>query len=144
MGAYENIADFIRIANKVKKENWIVSAVSFTGADSLSDAIHQFDAPDRIIMTQVVPLLDANIPLINEARKVLGSRFGFVSLEGYIVGKLTLAILQATPEPLNYKNFMAQVKKTKINMGGLPIDFTKNPIQGSDLVITSYLTSSGL
>ncbi|WP_263081860.1 ABC transporter substrate-binding protein [Endozoicomonas sp. Mp262] len=143
VGAYGNISHFVRVANRDKKENWIISAVSFTGADNYSDALNKFGATDKIIMTQVVPLLDSDLPIVKEARTAMGTQFGFVSLEGYIVGKLTRTILEATPEPLNHDNFLAQVKKTKINLGGLPIDFTKNPIQGSDLVITSYLTDTG-
>ena len=41
VGAYGNIAHFVRVANRDKKENWIVSAVSFTGADNYSDALRQ-------------------------------------------------------------------------------------------------------
>ncbi|MGK5095207.1 ABC transporter substrate-binding protein [Deltaproteobacteria bacterium TL4] len=142
VGTYDNIAHFARHASSMG-EKWIVSAVSFTGANSLKNDLEKYQATLPVIMTQVVPLLDAKLPIVQEAKQKLGSAFGFVSLEGYIVGKMTLKILNEITGELTRANFVEQVKKSKFDLEGISIDFTKNGYQGSDLVVPSYLTPSG-
>lgn len=142
VGAYDNIARFVREA-RAKGEAWIVSAVSFTGADDFARELARLGVTDNIIMSQVVPLLDSGLPIVAEARSALGADFGFVSLEGYIVGKITLNLLAGTPQPVTRENFMTHAKTARFNLGGLNIDFTRDGNQGSDLVVVSQLTSSG-
>lgn len=142
VGAYDNIARFVKYARD-NGEAWIVSAVSFTGADKFSDELKRLGVTDNIIMSQVVPLLDSNLPIVNEAKSVLGKDFGFVSLEGYIVGKMTAKILEDTPEPLTRENFVERARNSRFNIGGIDIDFTRNGYQGSDLVVVSHLTDTG-
>lgn len=142
VGAYGNIAHFARNATR-KGERWIISAVSFTGANNFMRDLKKYKSNQKIIMTQVVPLLDSNLPIVREAKRNLGSKFGFVSLEGYIVGKMTLKILESMQGKLTRENFMLQVRKSTFDLGGIKVDFTENHYQGSNLVIPSYLTSSG-
>ncbi len=142
VGAYVNIAHFARNA-KAKNEKWIISAVSFTGADNFRNDLEKYKATERIIMTQVVPLLDSDLAIVQEARQALGKQFGFVSLEGYIVGKMTLQLFAGIQGDLTRDNFMTQVKQAKFDLGGLQIDFTENGYQGSNVVLPSYLTSDG-
>ena len=140
VGAYANIAQFVRNAQK-NGENWIISAVSFTGADNFMNDLKRYKSVQKIIMTQVVPLLDSNLPIVKEAKEKLTKKdFGFVSLEGFIVGKMTIEILKNIQGDLTRENFIKQVKATKMNLGGLEIDFTTNGYQGSNLVILSYPT----
>jgi len=142
VGAYANIAHFARNANK-NNENWIISAVSFTGADNFRHDLEKYGVTKNIIMTQVVPLLDSNLPIVQEAKKALGEDFGFVSLEGYIVGKMTLKIFDDMEGELTRDNFITQAKQSQFDLGGIAIDFTENGYQGSNQVVPSYLTPSG-
>ena len=80
-----------RALRRNKGDDWFVSAVSFTGADNFKAALNEFNVNDRVVMTQVVPPLDSKLPIVRAARKALGDEFGYVSLEGYIVGKLFIA-----------------------------------------------------
>ncbi len=141
VGAYDNIARFVKKARE-QGESWIVSAVSFTGADKLSAELQRLGVTENIIMSQVVPLLDSNLPIVQEARSALGVDFGFVSLEGYIVGKMTLKLLQEAPKPLTREGFVKQARGAHFNLGGLEIDFTGTGYQASDLVVVSHLKSS--
>ncbi|MCX4029679.1 ABC transporter substrate-binding protein [Endozoicomonas sp. SM1973] len=143
VGAYDNISQMIRLANKTNTENWIFSAVSFTGANVLKEKLVGFGVHERVIMTQVVPLLNSDLPIVQEAKTALGTKFGFVSLEGYIVGKMTAKLLEQMPSPITRDNFVSYAKTAAFDLGGLAIDFTKNGYQGSDLVIPSYLTKEG-
>jgi ABC-type branched-subunit amino acid transport system substrate-binding protein len=141
-GSYSNVARFAKHVQE-QGETWIISALSFTGADDFQLDLEEYGVKDRIIMTQVVPLLNSPLDIVRQAKAELGEEFSFVSLEGYIVGKMILKILQDIPGNLTRENFLAQMSKSKFNLGGLLIDFTKDGNQGSNLVIVSYLTPSG-
>jgi branched-chain amino acid transport system substrate-binding protein len=137
VGTYRAVSNFAAYA-RFKGENWLVSAVSFTGADDLRTTLKEYGIADRIVMTQVVPSLNSNLPIVAEARKALGSQLSYVSLEGFIVGKMFLAILQDIDGNITRDNFMSAVRGQKFNLGGIPIDFS-NGNQGSDFVQITYL-----
>ena len=139
---YRNLAYFVQISRK-KADKWLISALSFTGADELHWDLEEYNLTDGIIMTQVVPLLDSKLPIVEEARIALGENFGVISLEGYVVGKMLLQILQDIPGELTRENFLQQVQESRFNLGGIPIDFTDGDNQGSDLIIVSQLQHQG-
>ncbi len=141
VGTYTAIARFAAYARN-KGDDWFVSAVSFTGADNFKQALHTYDVKDRVIMTQVVPLLDSNLPIVSQAREALGNEFGYVSLEGYIVGKLFIAAVDSIKGPVTRENFLKAIRGKKFNIGGLEMDFTRDN-QGSDMVALTYLTEEG-
>ena len=137
MGAYNSIAKFIGYAT-YKGENWVYSAVSFTGASNLKKALNDVNVTDGVIMTQVVPLLDSQLSLVTEARKILKNNFNYVSLEGYIVGKMILKGLNGIKGKISRKNFVSALLGHQFNIGGLKLDFTDDN-QASDLVVMTGL-----
>jgi len=137
VGTYNAIARFAGYA-RAKGERWIVSAVSFTGADNLRGAVAEYGVDDRVVMTQVVPLLDSDLPIVREARKALGDQFGYVSLEGYIVGKMLIAIMNNVKGDMTRANFLQAAYGSKFELGGLTLDF-RDDNQGSDDVFLTYL-----
>ena len=142
VGAYSNIAQFVKKARD-EGESWIVSAVSFTGADRFAGRLKKLGVTDNIIMSQVVPLLKSKLPIVEEAQAALGDEFGFVSLEGYVMGQMLLKLLRETPGALARQSFMQHARGAKFDLGGLAIDFTADGYQGSNLVEMSHLTSRG-
>jgi len=141
VGTYTAIARFAAYARN-KGEDWFVSAVSFTGADNFKAALNEFNVKDRVIMTQVVPLLDSDLPIVMEAREVLGDDFGYVSLEGYIVAKLFIAAVERIKGPVTKESFLKAIRGKKFDLGGLKMDFLRDN-QGSDMVALTYLTDEG-
>ena len=141
-GTYSNVARFIKIARDAG-EDWVVSSLSFTGAEELQFDLEEYGVTEKVVMTQVVPLLDADFPIIQEARAELAERLGYVSLEGYIVGKMTLKILSDIPGELSRDNFLKQVSVSRFDLGGITIDLTRGRAQASDLVVASVLTPQG-
>ena len=138
VGAYASIANFIGYAN-MKGEDWVYSAVSFTGAENLRNALLEFDVDRNVIVTQVVPPLDSKLPIVQQARAALGSNLSYVTLEGYIVGSMMLQILETMPgKDITRASFLSAIKGKEIDVGGLKLDFS-NDNQGSDLVISTYL-----
>lgn len=141
VGAYTNIAHFTRFARK--SDDWIISAVSFTGADNFRADLERYGVSGGILMTQVVPLLDSRLAIVQEAKRALGPRYGFVSLEGYIVGRMLLKLLEDTgPEP-NPQRLMEVARAARFNLGGIEIDFSRDGNQASRLVNLSQLTDTG-
>ncbi len=126
-------ADFIMYARH-KKEPWIFAALSVTGAgDALPKLLRENGFREPIIMTQVVPALDAALPLLADARSALGDALNPLSLEGFIVGRMFLSILRSMNGPLTRTNFLQSARQQPFDVGGLKIDFTDgNP--GSNLV----------
>ncbi|WML91541.1 ABC transporter substrate-binding protein [Thiothrix lacustris] len=142
VGTYEAIARFIAYASN-KADPWIFSAVSFTGADDFRKTLNKFNLHDRIIMTQVVPLPDSELPIVQEARTALGKDYGYVSQEGYIVGKLLmhgLRQLETEKKPITRANLLATFKGQQFDLDGLNMNFSDDN-QGSNLVVmTQYST----
>jgi branched-chain amino acid transport system substrate-binding protein len=141
VGTYNAISKFAAYS-RYKGEDWIISAVSFTGAGNFHKALADANISDRVIMTQVVPSLDSTLPIVAEARQRLGEQFGWVSLEGYIVGKLWLRTIQNVQCSITRQKFLNAVLGRKFDLGGLKLDFS-NDNQGSDLVILTNLSPDG-
>lgn len=141
VGTYAAVARFAGYA-RYKGEKWIVSAVSFTGADNLREALAELKVASGVLMTQVVPPPSSTLPIVLEAKRALGDDLGWVSLEGYIVGRLWLKALTDAAAPLSRASVLAALKNQQFDLGGLRIDF-KDDNQGSDLVVLTQLTPNG-
>lgn len=139
VGVYEPIAHFMAYARKLKQEPWIISAVSFTGAESLQGEFRKFDLREDIIMTQVVPALDSPLPIVENARGALGDNLGYISLEGYIIGRMFLAILDETGDPPTPERFVEAARGWQYDLDGLKLDFSDDN-QGSDFVLLTLLS----
>jgi len=138
VGTYAAVARFVAYS-RYKGDDWLVSAVSFTGADNFRNTLHEFNVrDDRVLMTQVVPPLDSSLPIVTEARAALGDRFGYVSLEGYIVGRMLLHILNGIKGDITRESFLAAARGAVFDLGGLHIDFSHGN-QGSDFVLLTRL-----
>ena len=138
VGAYASIANFIGYAS-MNGEDWVYSAVSFTGAENLKNALSEFGVDKNVIVTQVVPPLDSSLPVVKDARAALGSKLSYITLEGYIVGRFFLKVLESIPgKDITRGSLLSAIKGKKFDIGGLLLDYS-NDNQGSDLVISTYL-----
>ncbi|MCA8967412.1 MAG: ABC transporter substrate-binding protein, partial [Planctomycetes bacterium] len=137
VGTYNAVAKFAAYA-RYKGEQWLLSAVSFTGADALRRELAAARIDDGVVVSQVVPPLDAALPIVVAAKSALGSDFGYVSLEGFIVGRLFLAVAREVEGELTRDAFMRAALGRRFNVGGLALDFTDDN-QGSDLVVVDLL-----
>jgi hypothetical protein len=83
--------------------------------------------------------LDSDLPLVKKARNAIEpSQYGYVSLEGYIVGKMFMRIVSDIKGEITRENFLKAVRGRKFDLDGLMMDFTEDN-QGSDLVLMTYL-----
>ncbi len=141
VGTYGTIARFAAYA-RLRGEPWLVSAVSFTGADNFRAELAAHRVDDGIIMTQVVPPLDAELPIVAAAREALGDEFGYVSLEGYIVGTMFADALGRIEGEITRASFLDAIEGQAFELDGLVMDFTTDN-QGSDYVSLTYLGPDG-
>ncbi|MGY2905098.1 ABC transporter substrate-binding protein [Bradyrhizobium sp. URHC0002] len=103
IGTYGPCAEFIKLARKAGFHPTFVN-VSFVGADALARELGA--AGEGVVVSQVVPFpWDTSLKVIADyqaAQKALDPTLspGFVSLEGYLSGRLTVAALElAGPHP---------------------------------------------
>lgn len=101
VGAYQPCARFIRLARQYGLRALFLN-VSFVGGDALArEAGH---AGDGVVVTQVVPHFDADLPVTQLYRELVAAPHrSFISLEGFLVARafvegLTLAGPNATVE----------------------------------------------
>ena len=140
VGTYNAIGRFAGYS-RYKDNDWMISAVSFTGADNLKTVLSEFGVTDRIIITQVVPELDSSLAIVRHARRDLGDRFGYVSLEGYIVGKMFLHALGQIDGDITRDRFLAVIQGKQFKVDGLALSFSRSN-QGSDLVTMTYFSDN--
>jgi len=139
VGTYAAIGRFAGYA-RYQGEDWVISAVSFTGAENLSDILTEFGVTDRVVMTQVVPELDSNLAIVKQAMNALGDDFNYVTFEGYLVGRMFIEILKALPGEPNRRSFLSAARNARFDLGGLVLEFIGDN-QGSDLVTTTYYSN---
>ncbi|WP_118134332.1 ABC transporter substrate-binding protein [Oceanicella sp. SM1341] len=147
VGAYAPIAKFIQVSRSLKFSPMFVT-ISFVGSDALAAAL----GPDGegVIISQVVPFpWDESLPVVASYHAALAahdaqSTPGFVTLEGYLVGRLALLALErAGPEPTR-AGFLAAFRALgDIDLGGLGMRFGPGDNQGLEEVFLTRITGEG-
>lgn len=147
VGAYKPVAEFIKLARKMKMDSTFVN-ISFVGSDALSQELG--DAREGVIISQVVPFpWDTSIPVVAQYTEALTAfdaeaKPGFVSLEGYIVGRLAIEGLEAAGKDLTRENYLAAMSAlTTVDLGGVTMTFGSNDNQGMDDVFLTRISADG-
>lgn len=147
VGAYKPIAEFIKLAKKVKLDSKFVN-ISFVGSKALSAELG--DAGEGVIVSQVVPFpWDVSVPLVKEYQAALkakdpGAEPGFVTLEGYIVGRLAVMGLEKAGKDVTRENFLNAFWSTgAFEMGGVTLTFGPGDSQGMDDVFMTSIQKDG-
>ena len=147
IGAYSPAAHFIKWAEKIGMGSVVFLSVSFVGTSSLASELKKANA--RIYVTQVVPFpQNTKIPLIKNYQKALKAtrndiHIGFVSLEGYIVGRLVIEALKRTGRNLTHTTFRKVFKQptnNEFDIDGLTLIFNSlKDNQGSNRVFLTRI-----
>jgi branched-chain amino acid transport system substrate-binding protein len=143
VGAYLPSAVFTQWARKLGVEALILN-VSFVGSYALANAVGP--AGDGVYITQVVPFPEGDaIPLLAEYRAALvandaRARPSFGSLEGYIAGRLTAAMLDRISGPPTREGFLEALVETRsFDIGGLALEYGPGDNRGSDDVFLTEI-----
>ena len=147
VGAYKPVAEFIKLSRKMKMDATFVN-ISFVGSDALANELG--DAGEDVIISQVVPFpWDSSVPVVaqyTEALKAVdaSAKPGFVSLEGYIVGRLAIEGLKAAGKDLTRETFLAALAGLEtVDLGGVSMVFGADDNQGMDDVFLTRITADG-
>lgn len=103
VGAYAPCAAFIRLAKQSGLKALFLN-VSFVGSAPLARALGEDG--DGVIITQVVPHFDAELPIVQQYGSALAAyaedqEKSFSSLEGYIAARILLKALETNTGPIS-------------------------------------------
>ena len=147
VGAYKPIAEFIRLSRKLKFDPTFVN-ISFVGSRALAGELGADG--EGVIISQVVPFpWDASRPIVAEYQAALkavdpAAEPDFVSLEGYIVGRLAIEALRKAGPDLTRGQFLAALGAlATIDLGGAQLAYGPNDNQGMDEVFLTEIGPDG-
>ncbi len=147
VGAYEPVATFIRWARHIGMDAQFIN-ISFVGSNALAREL----GPDGagVFVTQVVPFPnDLSIPVVRAYRAALSAYDqsavpSFVSLEGYLAGRLAAAGLEGCGRDLTRECFLDSLTTpAMIDLDGFQLGYGEDDNQGSDTVFLTVLGPDG-
>ena len=147
IGAYRPVAASIRWARLLGFDPVFIN-ISFVGSNALARELGE--AGNGVLVTQVVPFPgDDSVPVVAAYHRALaehspGTEPGFVSLEGYIVGRFVAESLDRAGRDLTRNGFINAVTLTGIHdLGGFELEFGPIDNQGSDRVFLTEIGPDG-
>lgn len=146
VGPYKPCAEFIKLARQVKLDALFVN-ISFVGSNALARELGKAGA--GVVVTQVVPFPnDDKIPVVASYQAALKAvdaqaQPGFVSLEGYMVGRLVIAALQKIDGEPTRKALLDTIFANTFDLGGAKLVYGDKDNQGMDEVFLSVIQEDG-
>jgi ABC-type branched-subunit amino acid transport system substrate-binding protein len=147
VGAYKPISEFIKLSRTLKFDAVFVN-ISFVGSDALAKELG--DKGEGVIVSQVVPFpWDDSNPLIKRYQAALAAhdpaaKPGFVSLEGYLVGRLAIAALETAGKDVTRESFLQAIWSTgTFDFDGQKMSFAADDNQGMDEVFMTQIQKDG-
>ena len=143
---YKPVAEFIKLAHQVKLQAVFV-AISFVGSDSLAQELG--DQGTGVIVTQVVPFpWDATLPVVKAYQGAIAAvdsnaKPGFVSLEGYLTGRLVVEALKRIKGEPTREALLDAIAAAPFDFGGVTLSYGPMKNQGSDRVFFTILQADG-
>ncbi|MFK8081983.1 MAG: ABC transporter substrate-binding protein [Granulosicoccus sp.] len=147
VGSYKPIAAFVKLAKKVRMKSQFVT-ISFVGSKALAAELG--NVGEGVVVTQVVPFYeDKSLPLVDSYHKALASidasdNAGFVSLEGYLVGRVFVDSLKTLGRNVSRDAFVQAFQNSlTLDMGGVTLSYGPGDNQGMDRTYLSVLQKDG-
>ena len=147
VGAYKPCAAFIKLSHKIGFNPVFVN-ISFVGSAALAREL----GPDGkgVVISQVVPFpWDASRKVVADYQAAIKARNPaakpeFVSLEGYLVGRLAIAGLQRVGKNPTREALLKAIKVPgQFDFGGLKMSFGPDQNQGLHHVFMTEIQSDG-
>jgi ABC-type branched-subunit amino acid transport system substrate-binding protein len=143
---YQPVAEFIKLAHQVQLNTMFV-AISFVGSDSLAHALGSEGA--GVVISQVVPSpWDQALPVVASYQRAIAAddaaaKPGFVSLEGYLVGRVVVDALKRVDGEPTREKLLDAVNAAPFDLGGITLSYSATKNQGSDQVFFTVLQADG-
>lgn len=146
IGAQDPVATAIELARR--DIDPVFMTVSFVGGAVLARALGEDG--HGVYITQVVPFpRDASIPVVARYQAALSAydpqaEPGFVSLEGYLAGRLAIYGLESCGRELSRECFIESLHTSEvIDLGGFRLKYGPGDNQGSDEVFLTVIGEDG-
>ncbi len=148
VGAYKPCAEFIKVSKKLGFTPKFVN-ISFVGSDALSKELGEHG--EGVIISQVVPFpfhKDSS-PLVQHYQNAMAEyapdrNTGFVSLEGYMVGRLVIEVLKNMSGEITRESFLDEIYTMKdITLNNIVLHYGAEDNQGMDQVFITILQKDG-
>ena len=143
VGAYQPVASLIKWA-RFLGEDWIFVTISFVGSNALAEELGPVG--DGVFVTQVVPFpTDDSLPVVASYLRALEAHDptavpGFVSLEGYLAGRMAIAGLERCGRSLTRTCFLGEILRGEpVDIDGFELNFAGDDNQGSDTVFLTVI-----
>ncbi|MYD64435.1 MAG: ABC transporter substrate-binding protein [Chloroflexi bacterium] len=147
IGAYEPVAEMILWARRVEWDP-IFMNVSFVGSNALARALGYRGV--GVFVTQVVPFpWDDTQPVVAAYQRALKAHDpeaepGFVSLEGYLAGRLAIIGIERCGAEVTRSCFLDSILgANELDIDGFPLSFGDGDNQGSDAVFPTVIGFDG-
>jgi branched-chain amino acid transport system substrate-binding protein len=147
VGTYAACAEFIRLARRLGLDAVFIN-ISFVGSNSLAKELGS--EGKGVVISQVVPFPgDATVSVVARYQKALRAaapeaEFGFVSLEGYLVGRLVTEALASLDGPVTRAGLLTAIKEGgTFDLGGITLTYGPNKNQGMDRVFLTVIQADG-
>lgn len=146
IGTYEPVAQLIAWARRIDFEPVFITT-SFVGGNALA----RMQTAVGVFVTQVVPFPNADAPPIVPAyRRALAASApdaqpGFVSLEGYLAGRLAVAAVERcrrTTTATDRRCFLNALREVD-DLDGFRLRYGDGDNQGSDAIFLSVIDGNG-
>ena len=144
IGPYKPVAEFIKLAHQVKLDAIFV-AISFVGSESLAKELG--GQGGGVIISQVVPSpWDTSMPIVASYQSAIAAdenKPGFVSFEGYLVGRLVVEALKRVSAAPTREKLLDAIAEGPFDLGGVTLSYGPMKNQGSDQLFFTILQADG-
>ena len=148
VGAYKPVAEFIKLVAQGRIQPGVRQHLLRRRRSALAK---ELGADGKgVIVSQVVPFpWDASLKVVADYQAAIKAADPkaepeFVSLEGYLVGRLAIAALEKAGKDLTREGFLKAIKETgKFDIGGLPMTFGPDNNEGLDKVFMTIIQADG-
>lgn len=147
IGAYKPAATLIRWARRLGFNPYFVN-ISFVGTSALARELGPLG--EGVYITQVVPFPgDASVPAVAAYQAALAALApeavpGFVSLEGYLAGRLLIeGVRRAGAEVTSERLLEVFRQASAMDLGGFELSYGPDDNQGSDRVYLTKIDANG-
>jgi ABC-type branched-subunit amino acid transport system substrate-binding protein len=147
VGAYAPIAAFVK-AMRAEGQDPAFVTISFVGSKALAAELGE--AREGVVISQVVPFpWDASLPIVAEYQAAMeasqpGAEPGFVTLEGYLAGRVALRALEAAGPDVDRWSYLSAMNALgQFELGGLSFSYGDGDNQGLDDVFLTRIEADG-
>ena len=146
VGAYKPVAATVLWSRRIGFKPVFIT-ISFSGGYALARELGT--EGEGVYVTQVVPFPTSGARIATKYRRALraqsrSAKPGFVSLEGYLAGRLAIVGLERAGPDLSRANFLdSLLRSDPIDLDGFPLKFGPGDNQGSDAVFLTMIQADG-